>query len=300
MITTNKVSFVTNGNEGIASFRYRVLAPAQFLNQHFISPTVDSQANPESFAVIFSKHWTYNDWSYARFCKMRGQKVFFDICDDHLEGNLSDHYLRMIDVADVIICNSKVMQERIKEVTGKDSIVIEDPVISIRQDYNKDKPFFALWYGQAMNIQGLYDVYTGEYPLEVAVPSHKIEPPEKFNKGTVRWVQWHPGIVGEAAQRTSVAILPYRQGKNAKSANRVLEALWCGLPVVTDPIPAVEELGKDGIRYFGQDIAPESIVEYIQSVDFTEEMQNAQRMIQAKYSPEVIAQKWANALKGIA
>lgn len=296
----NKVSFVTNGNESIASYRYRVLAPAQFLNQHFISATVDAQAHPESFAVIFSKHWTYNDWSYARFCKARGQKVFFDICDDHFESDLSDHYNRMVQVADVLICNSKVMQERIKEVTGKDSIVIEDPVISIRQDYNKDKPFFALWYGQVMNIQGLYDVYTGEYPLEVAVPSHKIDPPEQFNKGAVRWVQWHPGIVGEAASRTSMALLPYRQGKNAKSANRVLEALWCGLPVATDPIPAVEELGKDGIRYLGQDCAPESLMEYMQNMDFTEEMQKAQKMIQAKYSPETIAGKWASALKGLA
>ena len=296
----NKVSFVTNGNEAIASYRYRVLAPAQFLNTHFIVPTVDSQADPDAFAVIFSKHWTFNDWSYARFCKARGQKVFFDICDDHFEGNLEDHYKRMVNVADTLLCNSKAMQQRIKETTGKDSIVIEDPVISIRQDYNKDKEFCALWYGQSMNIQGLYDVYTGNYPLEVAVPSHNIEPPESMTKGPVRWVQWNPGIVGEAAQRTSIALLPYRQGKEAKSANRVLEALWSGLPVITDPIPSVEELGKDGIRYLEQDCSNESIMDYMQSIDFTEEMQKAQKMIQAKYSPEVIAAKWATALKGAA
>lgn len=292
----NKVSYVTNGHEGIASFRYRVMAPSQFLNQHLITSTVGSQANPEAFAVIFCKHWTYNDWSYAWFCKSRGQKVIFDICDDHLEDNLADHYLRMINVADRLVCNSIEMAKRIKEVTGKDAAVIEDPVISIRQDYSKDKPAQALWYGQVMNIQGLYDVYTGNYDLELAMPGN-IQIPEGFDKGKVHYSQWHPGIVGEASSRNSMALLPYRQGKSAKSANRVLEALWCGLPVMTDCIPAVEELGKDGIRYLEQDCDNQSIMDYMQSTDFTEEIQKAQKLIQIKYSPEVIASKWAAVLK---
>lgn len=293
----NKVSFVTAGNENVASFRYRVLAPAQFLNQHLLNPVVDTQANPEAFAVIFSKHWTFNDWSYARFCKARGQKVIFDVCDDHLEDDLAAHYMRMIDVADRIVCNSEMMSERITQVTGRFATVIDDPVISVRQDYRTDKPACALWYGQVMNIQGLYDVYTGEYPLEVAVPHPQIQPPEQFQKGAVRWTQWHPAIVGEASMRNSMALLPYRQGKNAKSANRVLEALWCGLPVMTDPIPAVKELGKDGIRYLGEDCDNASILDYMQGIDFMEEMQRAQKMIQAKYSPEAIASKWAAVLK---
>lgn len=293
----NKVSFVTGGNEAVASFRYRVLAPSQFLSQYLIQPTVSSQAAQDAFAVIFSKHWTFNDWSYAWFCRSRGQKVIFDICDDHFEDNLADHYLRMIDVADTLVCNSEMMRQRILEVTGRTATVIEDPVISRRQDYNPDKPMRALWYGQSMNIQGLYDIYNGKYPLEVAVPSSKFEPPEAFSSPLVALSQWHPGIVGEAAQRNSMAILPYRQGKLAKSANRVLEALWCGLPVATDPIPAVEDLGKNGIRYLGIDYGSDEIVQEMHKMDFTEEMMAAQKLIQANYSPEAIAAKWAKVLR---
>lgn len=293
----NKVSFVTGGNEAVASFRYRVMAPAQFLNQHLIQATVGPQAAPESFAVIFSKHWTFNDWSYAWFCRSRGQKVFFDICDDHFDDKLAEHYFRMIDVADYIICNSTIMSDRIKEVTGRTSIVIEDPVISKRQDYIKEKPMRALWYGQMQNLEGLYQVYNGKYPLEIAVPGN-IDPPEHFNTPLVTGSQWHPGIIGEASQRNSMALLPYRQAKPAKSANRVLEALWCGLPVATDPIPAVEDLGKAGIRYLGIDHAENEIVEIMHQIDFTKEMEIAQRMIQEKYSPEAIASKWAIALRG--
>jgi hypothetical protein len=294
----NKVSFVTGGHEGMASFRYRVLAPTQFLGQHLIKCTVSSQADPEANAVVFSKHWTYNDWTYARFCKERGQTVVFDICDDHFDDNLNEHYYRMCDVADRLICNSEVMRQRIFSVTGMKAIVIEDPVISRQQLYSQDKPASALWYGQSMNLPGLYEVYTGNYNLEVAVPPNaKLDP--VLDNTRVSLVAWHPAIVGEAAGRNSVAVLPYRQGKEAKSANRVLEALWCGLPVVTDPIPAVVDLGKNGILYFGEDVSNDSLMDFIESTDFTTEMQEAQKMIQEKYSPEVIAGKWAAALRGV-
>jgi hypothetical protein len=294
-----KISFVTGGNEGIASFRYRILAPSQFLGQHMIQTTVSTDAAPDASVVIFSKHWTYNDWSYAWFCKERGQKVIFDVCDDHFEGKLSEHYFRMCSIADLVICNSHEMQARIKEVLHKDSIVIEDPVISRQQPYTRDKTPSGLWYGQAMNINGLYQVYTGNYPLEIAMPGN-IELPPQFENNLVNLSQWHPGIVGEASQRNSYAILPYRQGKNAKSANRVLEALWCGLPVITDPIPAVVDLGRNGIRYLGVDCENSEIMEYMLDTDFTEEMQSAQKLIELKYSPEAIASKWAAVIQEFA
>ena len=295
----NKVSFVTGGNESIASFRYRVLAPSQFLGQHMIQTTVGNQADPDAFAVIYSKHWTYNDWSYARFCKARGQKVIFDICDDHFEDKLTEHYFRMSAVADLITCNSIVMRNRIQEVIRKEAFVIEDPVISRQQLYSPTKAPSALWYGQVMNIEGLYQVYTGNYPLEVAMPGN-IQVSEVLNNPLVQFSQWHPGIVGEASQRNSIAILPYRQGKDAKSANRVLEALWCGMPVLTDPIPSVVDLGKNGIRYLGTDCTNEEAMEYMTSTDFSEEMQEAQKMIQSRYSPEAIAGKWAEAFRRLA
>jgi glycosyltransferase involved in cell wall biosynthesis len=150
-----------------------------------------------------------------------------------------------------------------------------------------------------MNIDGLYQVYTGNYPLEIAVPGN-IQLPAHYQSTLVSLCQWHPGIVGEAAQRNSYAVLPYRQGKNAKSANRVLEALWCGLPVITDPIPAVVDLGRNGIRYFEQDCENSEVMSYMMDTDFTEEMQAAQSMIQLEYSPEAIASKWAAAIRGIA
>lgn len=293
------VSYVTSGNENIASFRYRVLAPAKGLVQHFIKPSIGRLATKESNVVVFSKHWTYNDWSYAKFCKLRGQKVIFDVCDDHFDGKLSDHYRRMVDVADGITCNSKTMSAIIHEKTGRDSEVIVDPVLSPRIEPNFQPQPNLLWYGQAMNIQGLYDVYTKDclYPLEVVVPGN-LNPPEHFQAPWITWVPWHKDVIPEAATRNNIAILPYRQGKDAKSANRVLEALQCGMMVLTDPIPAVVELGKNGIRYLDKPL--NEVIDSIKGSDCTFEILESQKIIDATYSQEVIAAKWAHVFRSLA
>lgn len=293
------ISYVTSGNENIASFRYRILSPAQNLGNHLIIPSIGTLAQKESEIVIFSKHWTYNDWSYANFCKKRGQKVIFDVCDDHTEGKLSDHYRRMLDVAHTITCNSNEMARIIKEKTGKDAVVIQDPVLSPRMTYDPDLPTSLCWYGQSMNIHGLYDVYTEDctLPLEVVVPGN-IQPPAHFQAPWIRWSPWHKDIIPSLAERNTIALLPYRQGKVAKSANRVLEALQCGMIVLTDPIPSVQELPKEGIVYLDRPI--NEIMESIHDLSWGIQVQKAQDYIEKHYSPEAITKKWVQVFKEIA
>lgn len=286
------VSYVTTGNDNIASFRYRILSPAQNLGRHLIVPSIGSLAKKESDIVIFSKHWTYNDWSYAKFCKLRKQKVIFDVCDDHFEGKFSDHYRRMLDVADTITCNSYEMAEVIKEKVDRDVVIIPDPVLSPQLPYNPNTAVGLCWYGQSMNIHGLYDVYTPDctYPLEIVIPGN-VQPPAHFQAPWIEWTPWQKDIIPLLAERNTVAVLPYRQGKVAKSANRVLEALQCGMVVLTDPIPSVQELPKAGIMYLDQPI--NEIMAIVQERDWESEIEKAQKHIAENYSPEVIADKWA-------
>jgi hypothetical protein len=293
------VSYVTTGNDNIASFRYRILAPAQNLGNHLIFPNIGNQATKEARIVIFSKHWTYNDWSYAKFCKLRGQKVIFDVCDDHFEDSMSDHYRRMSDVADTITCNSHEMAKIIKEKVGKNAVVIADPVLSPRMQYDPTKKISLVWYGQSMNIQGLYDVYTKDCttPLEVVLPC-SINPPEHFNNDWVSSSNWNKDIIPQVAERHNVALLPYRQGKDAKSANRVLEALQCGMLVLTDPIPSVLELPKAGIRYLNAPL--NEIIEALSNWNYEVELKEAQDFIDNNYTPEVITEKWVQVFQELA
>lgn len=296
-----KISYVTTGNESIASFRYRTLSPASELRNLDCMTSIDRVARPDADIVVFSKHWQYNDWSYAYFCKLRGQKVIFDVCDDHFESKHADHYKRMCDVATAVTCNSDSMAEVIQKHTGRVASVVKDPVLSPRRLYQKGE-VSLLWYGQMANIQALFDVYTPEIrtPIEVVVPG-SFNPPEYMREEHVKWSQWHPNIIESAAKRNTIALLPYREDRPSKSANRVLEALNSGLYVLTDPLPALQELECEGIWYLNQYIEEglQRGIEHYENSDLTGEMAEAQRMIDLYYTPKAIAEDWKKVFEAI-
>lgn len=296
------ISYVTTGHDNIASFRYRIACPSNILAKKGIRPVIDPKADPKASVVCFSKHWTYNDWSYAKFCRLRGQKVIFDVCDDHFQKEgLKEHYLRMVDVANVVTVNSETMRQTVLEATGRDSIVIHDPVLSPRQEFKGVLPLHLVWYGQVMNLQGLFDVYTEEleYPLEIVIGA-PVNPPEHFKKDHVSWTQWHKDVIAQVAKKATVALLPYRQGKDAKSANRVLEALWSGMPVITDRIPSVAALGDNGIIDLKEAGGlPQAITQmYLRGMD--KEVPEAQSLIAKTYSPEAVGSQWENLIRSLA
>ena len=302
-----KISYVTTGNDGIASYRYRIACPAVKLRDLHCQTHVEDKAKADADIVVFSKHWTYADWSYAKFCSLRGQNIVFDVCDDHYSDRLEEHYRRMTDVADLVTCNSEEMAKIIWEKTGREAEVIPDPVLSLRKPYKKADPKMV-WYGQTMNIKGLYEVYSYDIdtPLEIVVPG-RIDPPRYFNKPSVTWSQWNPWCISEAVDRgATIALLPYRQDKKAKSANRVLEALWSGMTVITDPLPAVMDFWQytntGAIQFLDGDHAKllKDCVHYFEETDLTDDMDNVQRLIEELFSPEAVAKKWEKALCKIA
>ncbi len=292
-----KISYVTTGNESIASFRYRTLSPAKELRNLECQTQIDRRARPDADIVVFSKHWQYNDWSYAYFCKLRGQKVVFDVCDNHFTSKHVDHYKRMCDIATTVTCNSDVMADVIQQHTGRIAAIVKDPVLTPRKLYQK-REVNLLWYGQMANIAALFEVYT-EYnktPIEVVVPG-PFEPPKYMQEDHVRWTKWHPNVIENAAERNSIALLPYREDRESKSANRVLEALNSGLYVITDPLPAVVDLKCNGIWYIGSGL--QNGIEHYQENDLTEEMVRAQQLIDKHYTPEIIAGEWKKVFEAI-
>lgn len=293
---TTKVTFCTTGGNNIASYRYRIDSPSKNLQRYGVTAEVSRKVSEDSDVVVFSKHWTENDWCYARFCQLRGQKVIFDICDDHFDHpKHAKHYYRMAEVADAITVNSVYMQEWVKMKTLRDSTVIHDPVLTERKPF-KPGPLKLCWYGQQMNIKGLYDVYPEgcRIPLEVVVPA-RIDPPDHFKLPHVTWSQWHPEAIAGASERNNAALLPYRQERNAKSANRVLEALWSGMYVFTDLIPSVQALGSDGIWDLSKGF--DEGVEYFNSVMVGDQIQHQQDKIEREYSPRMVAASWAAVIK---
>lgn len=301
-----RVSYVSQSSEKIASYRYRIQAPSKELLRTGIKTTIGRLADKEAEVVVFSKHWTFNDYSYALFCKLRGQRIIFDICDEHFSNEkLRPHYLRMAELGHIITVNSETMAEVVLKETGRAAVVIPDPVLSTRQAFDPERPERGLWFGQKMNFFGLCEVYPEgcKRPLLVVSPNIQNPPPHLIHD-EVQAVGWNPNILDEIGTEASYAVLPYRQGKNAKSANRVLEALNLGLPVLTDRIPSVVVLGESGIfdirTLGGFEAGVNEINRLTKEGEMQEEIQKAQALIDEKYSPQAVAKQWNTLFRGLA
>ena len=295
-----KISYVTTSTDNIASYRYRVLAPAQYLRNNSCSVSIDRLADKKASIVLFGKHWNSNDWSYAEMCRQRGQKIVFDICDDHFNHKrYGAHYRRMLDVAHVITVNSEAMAHIVEQFTNKITYVIPDPVLTEQVPYDPSKPLSLMWYGQRMNLQGLLDAYPVgcTVPLEIFT-LHPFDLPEHMRHSGIKLSQWHENCIQEGAARNSAALLPYRQEKVAKSANRVLEALNCGIPVLTDRIPSVANLGFQGV--LDLKAGTQACLESLKVLDLSEDIRQAQKMINLAYSRDAIGQKWEELFLSIA
>jgi hypothetical protein len=264
------------------------MVPVAVLEKEGHTLTVDRKADPTSDTVVFSKHWTSNDISYAQFCRLRGQKVVFDICDNHFNGKFDEFYRKMAANADVITVNSKEMQKAVRKETKKEAILIEDPVISQPMPFKEGYPVSMIWYGNPQNLPGVIETYSEdcEVPLELIVGG-QVQLPDRFNKPWITFSQWNPNCITEAAQENSIAFLPYRQHAEYKSPNRIIEAIQSGLFVIADIIPAAKKIPgiwdlkkglKEGIAHYTSGKAKQDVLagqEYIK-----------------RYYPQEIAKQW--------
>lgn len=301
-----RISYVTSSTEKIASFRYRIQTPSKELLRSGVVSSIGRLADAEAQIVVFSKHWTFNDASYALFCRHRGQRVLFDICDDHF-GNerLRSHYLRMAEVAHLLTVNSESMHETVLRETGRESTVIPDPVLSQRLPYNPERELRGLWFGQKMNFLGLAEVYPKDCKEPLLVISPNIaNPPEQLCHEEVHVMPWSPKALDDVQDKAGYALLPYRQGKDAKSANRVLEALNIGLPVLTDTIPAVALLRGHGVYDLREEGGLLKGLEMLRTLKGKDalrgEVEKAQALIDEKYSPQAVAKEWLTIFRVLA
>lgn len=287
----SKINFVTPANWWMASYRYRAHYPSNELNKHGLQSVISQSPIDGCDVYIFSKLWESNA---DQMKKVRGVRVY-DICDDHFnKSGIGDEYRKLVDLADVITCNSDYMAVRIKEETGRIAVVIEDPYESPlslpRSRVGKPK---LVWFGHQTNLK-----------LLDRLPMDKIAPlisgfevvsafDQKHTKNGVIFTPWSIGAQRRAIADADIVVIP--QDGKAKSANRLIESLRLGRFVCADPIPSYLEFADyawigdiaEGIRWAA--FHPEEVAEKIR---------NGQGYIE-KYSQKNIGDKWKALLSSI-
>ena len=276
------VNFVSTSNEYLASHRYRIQSPQTGLLMEGIECKVSPHFLLDADVCIYSKHLNLADYPDAIGARGMGKRVIFDICDDHTETEMADHYNRMVSVAHEITCNSEQMARRIREVWKKKATVIPDPIIYNPIDRVPDLTKF-LWFGFHGNISALIDNIdlVGDRQLEICTGPIKgaVSP-------YVTLTRFSPEEQQRAFHRNGVAYLPYGTDRTAtKSANRIIEALNASMVVVTNGIPASRELDSF-VEVSLEDVSEKSI----------QKMEAGRAFVRKKYSQKAITKLWRKVL----
>ncbi len=267
------LAFVARARDpAIASYRYRVLAPIQFLTERGHAAEVYEEARFDSYrTVVFSKAYRAEHQALARRLRQAGKRVVLDLCDDHFfnPGRLARYdkargeLLEMIGLTDAVICSTPVLAAAVRREAGLTKAPAVAPDVYQRASVDAsdptplDQPARLLWYGRHASPNapaGMADLLlirdqlaTASHtrPLELIVCSDSAALFDDLFKGfpvPARYVEWSPASFAEELGRADAVLIPLSDNPfvAAKTHNRLSLALSAGVPVVADRLDSYE------------------------------------------------------------
>jgi hypothetical protein len=168
----------------LASARYRAIIPAQQLAR--LGHQVQLASLPPGGwprevmeapcdVLVISKSIQPENEALARAMKARGVKVVVDLCDDHFSHpDFGAHFRALVEVADQVVASTDAMAEAVRHNTGRESIVVPDPVEGPRGSpkFSPKMPWLnVLWFGHPFNPDGVLDQLA-----ELAALANRIRP----------------------------------------------------------------------------------------------------------------------------
>lgn len=253
-----KVTFADFGAK-LASSRLRAVIPQQELAKLGIKQGHD--------VLVYGKHFINPHGSVFK-------KFVYDVCDDHFSDAHAEYYLKHTKAADLVTCNSDKMRDVIYGYTGRVALVIPDPYESEEQPAGTGKGLF--WFGHQSNLP-------------------TINPYLDLGVELLTGEAWSRPRQLDGLRRCAAVLLPTDR-RQAKSANRLIEAARNGRFCICGPLPAYDEFKewmwvgdiREGVEWFNNN--PEEAVKRVKA---------CQDYIRDKYSPEAIGRLWLNALEKV-
>lgn len=248
----------------MASFRLRVAIPAKHLGCESVIGTTGSP-------TFFFKN---GHPALAQAVKANG--VVYDVVNDHFKGRNAADYHCMAAIANVITCASPVMAEIVKDATGRDAVVVDDPYetpecpVSLTGDQ-------IVWFGHQANFASLQ-------------PYADLDP----------WVctgdDWSLEREAQALQAAAIVLLT---GNNpGASANRVVKAIRAGrFVVVPDDCPAAWKELRDYI-WVG-DVRDGIAWALNNREEACRKTEAGQKYTRERFDPSLIGKRWRDVFASI-
>ena len=291
-----KINFITVSNNMTASYRYHNEIPARVLGRlgHYVTIS-PFPLTWDCDVVVFSKHFNHGDICYLEWCKSKGIKTVFHVCDHHFNTSEEQHYRTMIEGADVVVSSTEELASVIKIETGRNATVIYDPYEfdETEPEFNPEGPLKLLWFGHPTNLKALFDNWKaveGHSVMIVSDPS--VNGKIKLGGKPIPIVPYSKENLQKAMSQCDAVIIPSELGERqrTKSPNRLVESIRRGKFVIADPLPSYQDFDKwclIGDIKEGLDFVLTQPRESI-----TERISSAQRYIRENHSPEKIGKEW--------
>ncbi len=316
----------------LASYRYRAIIPARELRSrgHEVY-ALGVAENEQAFefaaqeirgadAVIFGKNHVAPAVTQRLIdlCRERGIKTIVDFCDDYFDSDLDSgetklgaYYRSIAQKADIVVASTSPLAARVSTTVGRKAVVISDPFEGPAGEPRMTPNLQRLqqvWFGHEANLPSLYrhldalNVAGEDYPVELAVVTGNVpgirEEFDRFNAQhektlRVRFIAWSLSAMWQTLAECDFVVIPVdkeRPENISKSPNRMVEALHAGRFVVAHSIPAYEEFKE--WAWVEESLTEGTSWAVRHPTEAVRRLQDAQRYIEAAYSPKAIANAW--------
>jgi len=264
----------------VASVRFRCLSPLVELQRIGFDVELYSEeadAAGRYAAVIFSKLYSPGEQKLAAALNARGVKTILDLSDNHFYNpfdlpeyaTAASNMRAMCELVDRVICCSGYLGQVVAQEAklARAPLVVGDAVETMVLPLDAPSPFAGrggepfriLWFGSHGSPNapaGMEDILRIRKQLAAAHERVECElivlsnNAEKYKTLAPKigipatYVEWSDDALMTTMARTHLVVVPVSVNAftKCKSNNRAATALWHGIPVIADRIPAYEEL----------------------------------------------------------
>jgi len=284
-----KINYVTVAGHTLGSYRYQLLNAAEQLMAMGHSCVFSCDPIPDCDVYIFHKHFRYEE---QETIKQVTGKTVFAVCDYHFNTVHRQHYVNMINSADLVVAATKKLAGYIKDETGKDATIIYD---TWGVEFEEQPPRFrpngelvCMWFGHISNIEALQKNIKKLDGCKLMVVTDGKNP--KFIPYSIRNMKG-------AFSQCDLVIIPQDETdprRLSKTHNRVVDSFRQGKFVIASPVDAYMDF-KDW-AYIGDMKAGLDWLKEQRPEDIERVIGKAQDFIRKTFDPVVIAKQWEAAL----
>jgi glycosyltransferase involved in cell wall biosynthesis len=321
-------------NLNAASARLRCYEPLAFLQRRGVVVELFQPAHLENYkTLVIQKSCELEDIELARKAQARGTHVIYDGCDnlfyfeegDDVHAARAARLRRLLAHCNSITVSTPALQKVIREETGREAVVIPDPVVTprrlsrwrlaamagvLRRQWRarrKGAPLELVWFGNhaiagaegglrdLLHIAPLLEKLHREYPLRLTVISNGHELFDATIKPLpfpTRYCGWrHYAHFCGTLPAYDVCVIPFSRNPvtECKSNNRLALSLYLGVPVVADGIASYREFAP----FCRLDDWEKGLREYAAAPMLRrDDVRRGRRYVEENYTLSQIAQQW--------